>query len=134
MLKVHCSASLVDQFYCSARLIDQFHCFASLVDQFHCSARLVMPISLFQIIDEDSLPLFYRMLQQDDVREQSTAARTLWTLSFDKTVQEKIKGYEGLVPTLEKLQEHSDKSVSKNAKGALWIIKEENEQNTSSSK
>lgn len=67
------------------------------------------------------------MLQHDDVREQSSAGRIIWTLSFDKDVRHKLIENTDLIATLEKLTESTNKSVQQNASGALWIIKGEND-------
>lgn len=73
------------------------------------------------------------MLQHDDPKEQSTAAKCIWTLSFDKNVRQKIMEQEGLVSALELLAKSEHSEVKKNAQGALWIIKGENDPTTSSS-
>lgn len=86
-----------------------------------------MDFSIPQIIEEDALPNFLRMLQHDDVREQSTTARAIWTLSFDKHVRDRIVEFPELVPSLEKLKESTNKNVQGHAKGALWIINGEND-------
>ena len=91
-------------------------------------------INVFQIVDEGALPLFLKMLQHDDVREQSSAARIIWTLSFDKDVRQKIKDFPELVPILEKLTESTNKSLQNNASGALWVIRGDNDVTKESSK
>lgn len=80
-----------------------------------------------KIIEEGALPLFLKMLQHDDVREQSSAARIIWTLSFDKDVRQKIHEFPELVPTLEKLTESTNKSLQTNTTGALWVIRGDND-------
>lgn len=78
---------------------------------------------ILQIVEGGILPLLIRMLQYDDVREQSSAARILWTLLFDETVREKfVKDEQELATLLENLKDSKDKSVSSNARGALWFI------------
>lgn len=78
---------------------------------------------VLQIVEGGILPLLIRMLQYDDVREQSSAARILWTLLFDETVREKfVKDEQELATLLENLKDSKDKSVSSNARGALWFI------------
>ena len=84
-------------------------------------------VSEFQIIEEGALPLFLKMLQHDDVREQSSAARIIWTLSFDKDVRQKIKDFPELVPIIEKLTESTNKSLQTNTTGALWVIRGDND-------
>ena len=91
-------------------------------------------INVFQIVDEGALPLFLKMLQHDDVREQSSSARIIWTLSFDKDVRQKIKDFPELVPILEKLTESTNKSLQNNASGALWVIRGDNDVTKESSK
>ena len=88
----------------------------------------------FQIIEEGALALFLKMLQHDDVREQSSAARIIWTLSFDKDVRQKINDFPELVPTLEKLTESTNKSLQTNTTGALWVIRGDNDVSKESSK
>ncbi|KAL5019742.1 hypothetical protein ScPMuIL_002634 [Solemya velum] len=80
-----------------------------------------------KIIEENALPIFLRMLQHDDVREHTTTARAIWTLSFDKHVRDQIIEFPEIVPNLEKLQESTNKNVQTNANGALWIINGEND-------
>lgn len=80
-----------------------------------------------KIVEEGALPLFLKMLQHDDVREQSSAARIIWTLSFDKDVRQKIKDFPELVPILEKLTESTNKSLQTNTTGALWVIRGDND-------
>lgn len=80
-----------------------------------------------RIVEEGAVPLFLLMLQHEDVREQSSAGRIIWTLSFDKEVRHKLIENTDLISTLEKLTESTNKSVQQNANGALWIIKGEND-------
>ena len=74
------------------------------------------------------------MLQHDDVREQSSAARIIWTLSFDKDVRQKINEFPELVPTLGKLTESTNKSLQTNTMGALWVIRGDNDVSKETSK
>ena len=67
------------------------------------------------------------MLNYKDTGEQQAAARTLWTLAFDKDAKERIKEEEGCVEALEKLSESEEPGVKKAANGALWIIKGKSE-------
>ncbi|XP_052786989.1 uncharacterized protein LOC128222153 isoform X2 [Mya arenaria] len=80
-----------------------------------------------KIIEENALPSFLKMLQHEDVREQSSAARVIWTLAFDKDVRKQFLNNEELMTILQKLTESTNKSVQTNASGALWVIKGENE-------
>ncbi|KAK3578384.1 hypothetical protein CHS0354_025478 [Potamilus streckersoni] len=80
-----------------------------------------------KIIEEGALPLFIKMLQTDDVHEQSACARCIWTLSFDKDARKKIVEFPELVQTLEKFTDSANKNLQKNASGALWILNGENE-------
>lgn len=80
-----------------------------------------------RIVEEGAIPLFLLMLQHEDVREQSSAARIVWTLSFDKDVRQKLIESKDLISALEKLTESTNKSVQQNANGSLWIIKGEND-------
>jgi len=89
---------------------------------------------MFQIIEENSIPLFLKMLQQDNVREQSSAARVIWTLAFDKDVRPKILENVEIMAALQKLSESTNKSVQNNAGGALWVLKGENEISRETSK
>lgn len=83
----------------------------------------VIDSNKLKIVEGGILPLLIRMLQYDDVREQSSAARILWTLLFDETVREKfVKDEQELATLLENLKDSKDKSVSSNARGALWFI------------
>ncbi|GAB1603875.1 uncharacterized protein LOC106868605 isoform X1 [Argonauta hians] len=76
-----------------------------------------------KIMDGGVLPMLSRMLQHDEVREQCSAARILWTLLFDETVRERMVNEEQeLVTLLESLKEHKDKMVSANVRGVLWLI------------
>lgn len=74
------------------------------------------------------------MLQNEDVREQGSAARVIWTLAFDKNVRQKILENTEVISTLEKLCDSTNKSVQTNANGALWVIKGENEVSREASK
>ena len=85
-------------------------------------------------MDSGALPVFLRMLQHDDPKEQAATAACLWTLAFDKAVRQRIKDHEGLVAALEVTAKSEQHAVRKNAVGALWIIKGENDHSTSSSK
>lgn len=67
------------------------------------------------------------MLKRDSIDEQTVATKAVWTLSFDKDVAQKIREFEDLMPTLEKLTGSPDKNVEKNAKGALFVLKGEND-------
>ena len=78
--------------------------------------------------------MFVRMLQHDDVREQGSAARVIWTLAFDKDVRVKLLEHTELITTLEKLCDSTNKSVQTNTNGALWVIKGENEVSREASK
>ncbi|XP_052267989.1 uncharacterized protein LOC127869450 isoform X1 [Dreissena polymorpha] len=80
-----------------------------------------------KIIEEDALPQFIKMLKHEDVREQSSAARIVWTLAFDKDVRQKLVENEELMTLLKKLGDSTNKSLQTNANGALWVIKGENE-------
>ncbi|XP_063437070.1 uncharacterized protein LOC134718461 [Mytilus trossulus] len=80
-----------------------------------------------KIVDAGALPLLLRMLKQDNIEEQAVASKALWTLSFDKDVAQKIRDFEDLMPTLEKLSNSQDKNVEKNCKGALFVLKGEND-------
>ncbi|XP_076082164.1 uncharacterized protein LOC143052889 isoform X2 [Mytilus galloprovincialis] len=80
-----------------------------------------------KIVDAGALPLLLRMLKQDNIEEQAVASKALWTLSFDKDVAQKIRDFEDLMPTLEKLSGSQDKNVEKNCKGALFVLKGEND-------
>ncbi|PVD36234.1 hypothetical protein C0Q70_03212 [Pomacea canaliculata] len=80
-----------------------------------------------QVVEAGALPVFLRMLQHDDPKEQSSTAHCIWTLSFDKTVRQKIIEHEGLVAALENLSKNENSEVRKNCLGALWMIKGEND-------
>ncbi|CAG2223110.1 unnamed protein product [Mytilus edulis] len=80
-----------------------------------------------KIVDAGALPLLLRMLKQENIEEQAVASKALWTLSFDKDVAQKIRDFEDLMPTLEKLSNSQDKNVEKNCKGALFVLKGEND-------
>ncbi|XP_070182482.1 uncharacterized protein [Littorina saxatilis] len=84
-----------------------------------------------KVVEAGALPVFLKMLQHDDAKEQATTAHCVWTLAFDKGVRQKITDYEGLVPALETLAASDNKQVKKAAVGALWIIKGENDPGTS---
>lgn len=87
-----------------------------------------------QVVEAGALPVFLRMLQHDDPKEQSSTAHCIWTLSFDKTVRQKIIEHEGLVAALENLSKNENSEVRKNCLGALWMIKGENDPATTTSK
>ncbi|XP_071141109.1 uncharacterized protein [Mytilus edulis] len=80
-----------------------------------------------KIVDAGALPLLLRMIKQENIEEQAVASKALWTLSFDKDVAQKIRDFEDLMPTLEKLSNSQDKNVEKNCKGALFVLKGEND-------
>ncbi|CAC5411830.1 unnamed protein product [Mytilus coruscus] len=80
-----------------------------------------------KIIDAGALPLLLKMLKQENIEEQAVASKALWTLSFDKDVVQKIRDFEDVMPTLEKLSGSQDKNVEKNCKGALFVLKGEND-------
>ncbi|XP_014769431.1 uncharacterized protein LOC106868605 isoform X1 [Octopus bimaculoides] len=76
-----------------------------------------------KIVDGGILSMLSRMLQFDDVREQCSAARILWTLMFDENVRERlINDEQALVTLLESLKDNKDKLVSANVKGVLWLL------------
>ncbi|XP_071098917.1 uncharacterized protein [Haliotis cracherodii] len=75
-----------------------------------------------KIIEEGSIPLFMKMLLSDNDKEQSTTARCVWTLAFDKDVRKELFETENMMSTLEKLLENQHKDVKKNAQGALWVL------------
>lgn len=85
-------------------------------------------------MEEGALPLFLKMLQHDDVREQGAAARVVWTLAFDKDVRVKVLENTELISMLEKLTDSTNKSVQTNANGALWVLKGENDVSREASK
>ncbi|KAK7481464.1 hypothetical protein BaRGS_00027315, partial [Batillaria attramentaria] len=80
-----------------------------------------------KVVEAGALPVFLKMLQHDDPKEQATTATCIWTLAFDKTARQKIIECEGLVPALEALEKSEHGPVKKAAVGALWIIKGEND-------
>ena len=53
------------------------------------------------------------------------AARTIWNLSFDADVKQKIIEEPGCVSAIEKLANSKNQGVKKMAKGAMWKIKGE---------
>ena len=67
------------------------------------------------------------MLKRVSIEEQTVSTKAIWTLSFDKDVAQKIREFEDMMPTLEKLTASPDKNVEKNAKGALFVLKGEND-------
>ncbi|XP_012942420.1 uncharacterized protein LOC101845869 [Aplysia californica] len=87
-----------------------------------------------KIIEEGALGDFLSMLRHTDPKEQANSAECIWTLSFDKTVRQAIIDFPELVPALEELQEHENTVVRKNVKGALWLIKGENDPAASSNR
>ncbi|XP_064596403.1 uncharacterized protein LOC135463013 [Liolophura sinensis] len=78
-----------------------------------------------KIVEEGALQSFLIMLQHDDIREESMAARAIWTLSFDKNVRQKILEMTELIDMLEKMTQSPDENLSKSCIGALWVIREE---------
>ncbi|CAG2254850.1 unnamed protein product [Mytilus edulis] len=87
----------------------------------------VNDINKRKIVDAGALPLLLRILKQDNIEEQAVASKALWTLSFDKDVAQKIRDFANLMPLLEKLSGSQDKNVEKNCKGALFVLKGEND-------
>ena len=65
------------------------------------------------------------MMNYNDEEEQLVAARTIWNLSFDQDVNEKIMEEPECLTALEKLTVSSNKALNKMAEGALWKIKGE---------
>ena len=86
------------------------------------------------MIEAEALPVFMKMLQHDDPKEQASTSHCVWTLAFDKTVRQHIKDHEGMIAALETLAKGENPTVKKSALGALWVIKGENDPNTSTSK
>ena len=66
------------------------------------------------------------MMDYTDEEEQLVAARTIWNLSFDKDVKQKIVEEPGCLVALEKLKVSSNTNVKKMASGALWSIRGQN--------
>ena len=71
------------------------------------------------------LPLLVEMMQYKDEEEQLVAAKTVWTLSFDPTVKQRLVEDEGCLQALETLAISENRGVKKMAQGALWKIKED---------
>ncbi|KAK3578382.1 hypothetical protein CHS0354_025476 [Potamilus streckersoni] len=80
-----------------------------------------------KIIKAYALPLFIKMLESQDVREQASCARCIWTLSFRKKACKRIIEFPKLVQILEKLTDSDNKTLQENARGALWILNGQNE-------
>ena len=80
-----------------------------------------------QIVEAGALPIFVRMMQYTDVDEQCSAARALWSMSFDQEVKQKIVEEPQCVETLEKLANSEAAHVRKAAKGALWKLEDKAE-------
>ena len=77
-------------------------------------------------MEAEALPLFIKMMNDDDLEEQAAATKAIWTLAFDKSARERIRAEDGCVAALEALQKSEDPTVKRHADGALWVIMEKN--------
>ena len=85
-----------------------------------------------QLVDNGALPVLVQMMEYTDEEEQYVAARTVWTLSFDAGVKQRIVEEPGCVVALEKLSISSDSRVRKAAQGCLWKIREDDNKRAAS--
>ena len=76
-------------------------------------------------MDADALPLLVEMLGAKSEEKQYTAARLLWTLSFDEDVKQRIIAEPGCVDALNELTASQNSGVKKQASGTLWKIQED---------
>ncbi|XP_077984166.1 uncharacterized protein LOC144438851 [Glandiceps talaboti] len=61
--------------------------------------------------------------------EHELAAQAIWTLSFNTINKEKIQQEKDLIESLESHQQSSDPDVARASSGALWELKDKEEQN-----
>ena len=64
------------------------------------------------------------MLESKVEEKQYSAARVLWTLSFDQEVKQSIEQEPGAMENLERLANSTNSGVKKMASGTLWKIRE----------
>ncbi|CAH1783289.1 unnamed protein product [Owenia fusiformis] len=79
------------------------------------------------IVECGAIKEFVLMLKSNDTEEQHWAARSLWTLAFDKDVRGEIKATDGCIETLEILKSSENSDVKRSALGALWVINEDSQ-------
>ena len=63
------------------------------------------------------------MLRSKAEEKQETAARLVWSLSFNDGVKKKIKEEPGCVEALEDLSKSKNPAVKRQASGALWNLR-----------
>lgn len=66
------------------------------------------------------------MLRSLDPREQALCVECVWLLSFDKNVRQTVTDFPDFMNAIENLKDCENQVLRRNIRGALWLIKGEN--------
>ncbi|XP_070554362.1 uncharacterized protein [Ptychodera flava] len=81
-----------------------------------------------KFVENGVLPLLVQLLQPEcSTLEQRLAATAIWTLAFHNKNKDRIRNEKGCLDALKKLQNSDDKDLKKACSGALWELREEDQ-------